>query len=281
MPPPWACWSRSTTAETVADQRRAEPQLHHQRDAARAAPGQADLQAPRPARTWMPSSKAAAGTCRRALVVTDGIFSMRGDHAPLPEILEIVERYDKEFPENAVVVVDDSHGVGAFGHTGRGTEEYTGSRPVDILIGTLGKALGVNGGYVTGSRRARRVPAGDGAALHLLEPDHPGRGRRRDAGRWRSSTAPEGLRAAGAPARDDGALREGDRGARLRDHPRRAPRGAAHGAGHAEDQRAGPAPARRTASWRPASSTRSCRAATRRSASRSPPTTRRSTSTPP
>lgn len=96
--------------------------------------------------------KAAAGTCRRALVVTDGIFSMRGDHAPLPEILEIVERYDKEFPENALLVVDDSHGVGAFGRTGRGTEEYTGSRPVDILIGTLGKALGVNGGYVTGSR---------------------------------------------------------------------------------------------------------------------------------
>lgn len=97
--------------------------------------------------------QASAGKARRAVVVTDGIFSMRGDHAELPKILEIAERFDKEYPENVVVVVDDSHGVGAFGETGRGTEEFTGSRPVDVLIGTLGKALGVNGGYVTGSRR--------------------------------------------------------------------------------------------------------------------------------
>lgn len=95
---------------------------------------------------------AGVGQARRAIVVTDGIFSMRGDHAELPIILEIAERFDGEYPENVVVVVDDSHGVGAFGATGRGTEEFTGSRPVDILIGTLGKALGVNGGYVTGSR---------------------------------------------------------------------------------------------------------------------------------
>jgi glycine C-acetyltransferase len=92
------------------------------------------------------------GRAQRALVVTDGIFSMRGDHADLPRILELAERFDREYPENVVVVVDDSHGVGAFGPTGRGTEEFTGSRPVDVLIGTLGKALGVNGGYVAGSR---------------------------------------------------------------------------------------------------------------------------------
>ncbi len=90
---------------------------------------------------------------RRAVVVTDGIFSMRGDHAPLPEIAELVARYDSRFAENAVLVVDDSHGVGAFGATGRGTEEFTGSPPVDLLIATLGKALGVNGGYVVGDRR--------------------------------------------------------------------------------------------------------------------------------
>ncbi|HEX9942449.1 MAG TPA: aminotransferase class I/II-fold pyridoxal phosphate-dependent enzyme [Thermoanaerobaculia bacterium] len=95
---------------------------------------------------------AAAGTCRRAVVVTDGIFSMRGDHAPLPEIVALARRFDERFPENVVVMVDDSHGVGAFGRTGRGVEEHTGSGPVDVLVATLGKALGVNGGYVTGSR---------------------------------------------------------------------------------------------------------------------------------
>jgi glycine C-acetyltransferase len=81
-------------------------------------------------------------------VVTDGVFSMRGDHAPLAEIMEVCARHDDAFEENVVCVVDDSHGVGAFGVTGRGTEEHTGCRPVDILVGTLGKAFGVNGGYV-------------------------------------------------------------------------------------------------------------------------------------
>jgi len=88
------------------------------------------------------------GNARRALVVTDGIFSMRGDHAPVDEIMRICARHDDAYEENVVCVVDDSHGVGAFGRTGRGTEELTGSEPVDILVGTLGKAFGVNGGYV-------------------------------------------------------------------------------------------------------------------------------------
>jgi glycine C-acetyltransferase len=52
--------------------------------------------------------------------------------------------------------VDDSHGVGAFGATGRGTEEHTGCPPVDLLIGTLGKAFGVNGGYVVAASAAIR-----------------------------------------------------------------------------------------------------------------------------
>jgi len=94
--------------------------------------------------------KEAAQTCDRAIVVTDGVFSMRGDHAPLDEIRKIVDRYDPAFAENAILIVDDSHGVGAFGSTGRGTEEVTGAR-ADLLVGTLGKAFGVNGGYVTGS----------------------------------------------------------------------------------------------------------------------------------
>ncbi|MDH5289572.1 MAG: aminotransferase class I/II-fold pyridoxal phosphate-dependent enzyme [Acidimicrobiia bacterium] len=92
-----------------------------------------------------------ASSARRALVVTDGVFSMRGDHAPLARIVATSERHDHAYPENVVVVVDDSHGVGAYGATGRGTEEVTGAR-VDVLVGTLGKAFGVNGGYVVGSR---------------------------------------------------------------------------------------------------------------------------------
>ena len=93
----------------------------------------------------------AAKDCRRAIIVTDGIFSMRGDHAPLDEIMKIARRFDDSFAENVVVVVDDSHAVGAFGATGRGTEEYTSSEPVDVLVATLGKAFGVNGGYVVAS----------------------------------------------------------------------------------------------------------------------------------
>ena len=92
--------------------------------------------------------EAAKGKARRVLVITDGIFSMRGDHAPVDEIMEIAARHDHAYPENIVVLVDDSHGVGTFGPTGRGTEEYTNSAPCDILVGTLGKAFGVNGGYV-------------------------------------------------------------------------------------------------------------------------------------
>jgi len=87
-------------------------------------------------------------TCTRAIVVTDGVFSMRGDHAPLVEIMRMATSFDPIFAENVLVVVDDSHGVGCFGPTGRGTEEVTGSEGVDLLVGTLGKAFGVNGGYV-------------------------------------------------------------------------------------------------------------------------------------
>ena len=92
----------------------------------------------------------AAESGNRVLIVTDGVFSMRGDYADLAAITEIAARYDGAFPENVVVVVDDSHGVGAFGGTARGTEEVTDAR-ADVLIGTLGKAFGVNGGYVVAS----------------------------------------------------------------------------------------------------------------------------------
>jgi glycine C-acetyltransferase len=96
--------------------------------------------------------EASAKTMRRAIIVTDGIFSMRGDHAPLAYIMGLAQSFDQHFPENVLVVVDDSHGVGATGATGRGTEEITGSAHADLLIATLGKAFGVNGGYVAASR---------------------------------------------------------------------------------------------------------------------------------
>lgn len=99
--------------------------------------------------------EAAAKGCRRAVVVTDGVFSMRGDHAPLVEVEAVCRQHDRAFPENVVLVVDDSHGVGAFGQSGRGTEEVTGCAPVDLLIGTLGKAFGVNGGYLVSSALVR------------------------------------------------------------------------------------------------------------------------------
>jgi glycine C-acetyltransferase len=100
--------------------------------------------------------KDSIGKAKRLIVITDGIFSMRGDYAPLDEISALSAKYDKEFPENIVVIVDDSHGVGAFGKNGRGTEEYTGADNIDILIGTLGKAFGVNGGYVVSSEPVTR-----------------------------------------------------------------------------------------------------------------------------
>ncbi len=95
--------------------------------------------------------KEAVGKGKRCLVITDGIFSMRGDHAPLAELVEICKKYDGDFEEGVISIIDDSHGVGAFGPTGRGTEDYENAK-VDIVVGTLGKAFGVNGGYVVTSQ---------------------------------------------------------------------------------------------------------------------------------
>jgi glycine C-acetyltransferase len=83
----------------------------------------------------------------RKLVVTDGVFSMEGDLAKLPEIVELAREF------GAVVIVDDSHGVGVLGETGKGTVEHFGLLgDVDVITGTLGKALGgAAGGYVAAS----------------------------------------------------------------------------------------------------------------------------------
>jgi glycine C-acetyltransferase len=83
---------------------------------------------------------------RRALVVTDGVFSMDGDIAPLPEIVKVAKEYD------AIVMVDDAHGEGVLGRGGRGiVDHFDLHGEVDIEIGTLSKAFGVVGGYAASS----------------------------------------------------------------------------------------------------------------------------------
>ncbi len=84
---------------------------------------------------------------QRKLVITDGVFSMEGDLARLPEIVELAHTHE------AVVLVDDSHGTGVMGETGRGVAEHFGLlEDVDVITGTLGKALGgAAGGFVAAS----------------------------------------------------------------------------------------------------------------------------------
>lgn len=90
----------------------------------------------------------AAESCRFKMIATDGVFSMDGYLARLPDICELADKY------GAIVMVDDSHAVGFMGPTGRGTPEHFGvSDRIDILTGTLGKALGgASGGYTSGRR---------------------------------------------------------------------------------------------------------------------------------
>ena len=85
---------------------------------------------------------------RIRMIATDGVFSMEGDLAPLPKILELAKKY------NAIVFIDDAHGIGVCGKTGRGTaEQFNLLGKIDVTVGTLGKAIGgAAGGFISGSK---------------------------------------------------------------------------------------------------------------------------------
>ena len=91
-----------------------------------------------------------ARQARRKMIVTDGVFSMDGDVAPLPAIMDLADQYD------AFVMVDDAHASGVMGKNGRGTPDHFGlTKRVQAQIGTLSKAIGAVGGYVAGSQSLR------------------------------------------------------------------------------------------------------------------------------
>src|SRR5437588_3095062 len=85
---------------------------------------------------------------RRQLLITDGVFSMEGDIAPLPDLVEVAERH------GAIMMIDDAHASGVLGENGKGTVSHYGLDPkrVDIQVGTLSKAIGALGGFIAGPR---------------------------------------------------------------------------------------------------------------------------------
>lgn len=103
----------------------------------------------------------------KRMIITDGVFSMDGDIAPLPEIVELAEKY------NAFVMVDDAHASGVLGKNGAGTASHFGLYGrVDIQLGTLSKALGVVGGYIAGSKNLKNWLINRGRP-YLFSTAHP------------------------------------------------------------------------------------------------------------
>ena len=104
---------------------------------------------------------------KKRMIITDGVFSMDGDIAPLPEIVELAEKYD------AFVMVDDAHASGVLGKNGAGTTSHFNLYGrVDIQLGTLSKALGVVGGYIAGSARLKEWLINRGRP-YLFSTAHP------------------------------------------------------------------------------------------------------------
>ena len=104
---------------------------------------------------------------RRRMIVTDGVFSMDGDIAPLPEIVALAERYD------AIVMVDDAHASGVLGKNGRGTPDHFGlTARVQVQIGTLSKAFAAIGGYVASTKTLREYLIST-ARPFLFSSSHP------------------------------------------------------------------------------------------------------------
>ena len=87
----------------------------------------------------------------RVIIVSDGVFSMLGEYQDLEHMKKSADEYDRHFEEGVITIIDDAHGVGAFGRNGRGTEEVCGAK-ADLLIGTLGKGFGADGGYIAGDK---------------------------------------------------------------------------------------------------------------------------------
>ncbi len=113
------------------------------------------------------------GKYKRAMVITDGVFSMLGEFQKLKEIRTIVDKYDSQYEMGVLLIVDDAHGVGVSGKSGRGVEEVEGAHS-DVLVGTLGKGFGSDGGYVVADKRIINYLRESAATYIYSNPFAPG-----------------------------------------------------------------------------------------------------------